>query len=245
MDHDQVHKLDPGCDNGKGSHHFPPREVQGQIWRWLQPHLLVGTRSNLQQALWYWEHQSHKISQWLAQHWTPERPIWQTIWMPLMRMARRDPAPHVPVHEPWNEAHNESFLSALKKYYHRHKIPAVVYIPFLKMCKAAYELEELKWPDHLSPTIRQAIKNQQTVAREFLLPGYLTVNWPAATQENHPDKPGLLLSHLYVGIWKTLFSSIWEQWNTIAHSDEGMITKIEGAQLLLSSSNGRDHTTLG
>ena len=79
------------------------------------------------------------------------------------------------------------------------------------MCKATCKLEELKWPDPLSPTIRQAIENQQTLGIEFLLQGYLIIDWLVAIQENHPDKPELLLTHLYVGLWKTLFASIWEQ----------------------------------
>ena len=48
----------------------------------------------------------------------------------------------------------------LKKYYHQYKIPAVVYIPFLKMSRATCKLKELKWPDPPSLIIRQAIRNQ-------------------------------------------------------------------------------------
>ena len=56
----------------------------------------------------------------------------------------------------------------LKEYYHQYKIPAVVYIPFLKMRKATCELEELKWHDPLSPVVRKAIESQQTLGKEFL-----------------------------------------------------------------------------
>ena len=102
------------------------------------------------------------------------------------------------------------------------------------MCKATCELEEIKWPGLLLPTIvRQAIKNQQTLGREFVLQGYLTIDWLVAIQENHPDKPELLLTLLYVGLWKTLLTSIWEEQNTIAHSDESIVAKIERAQLIV------------
>ena len=101
------------------------------------------------------------------------------------------------------------------------------------MGKATCELEDLNWHNHLSPIIKQAIKNQQTLDEEFLLQGYLTINWFAAIQENHPDKPELLLTDLYTGIWKTFFASIWEQRNTIAHSNESIITRIERAQLIV------------
>ena len=87
-------------------------------------------------------------------------------------------------------------LKLPERYYQQHKIPAVVYIPFLKMCKSMCDLEELKWHGPLSPTIRKAGKNQQSLGNEFLLHGYLTIHWLAAIQENHPDKSKLLLSHL-------------------------------------------------
>ena len=114
-----------------------------------------------------------------------------------------------------------------------HPNVTVVYIPVLKMCKATCKLEELKWHDPLSPTTRQAIENQQTLGGEFLLQGYLTIDWPAAIQENHPDMPKLLRTYLYIGLWKTLFTSIWEQWNTIAHSNESIVVRIERDQLIV------------
>ena len=70
------------------------------------------------------------------------------------------------------------------------------------------------------------------MGKEFLLQGYLTVDWLVAIQVNHYNKPELLLIYLYVGLWKTLFASIWEQRNNIAHSDESIVTKIEGQNLI-------------
>ena len=115
----------------------------------------------------------------------------------------------------------------LEKYYHQHNIPAGVYIPFLRMCNSARELEELKWHGPLSPEIRKAIESQQLLSNEFLLRGYLTIDWLSAIQENHSDKLEVLLTHLYLGLWNTLFASIWEQRNLIAHSDASKVTKIE------------------
>ena len=112
-----------------------------------------------------------------------------------------------------------------EKYYHQHKIPAVAYIPFLKIYKSTCDLEELKCYSPLSPTIRRAVENQQSIGNEFFIRGYLTIDLLASIQENHPDKPELLLSHLYIGLWKTLFTSIWEQQNTITHSKESIVTK--------------------
>ena len=40
------------------------------------------------------------------------------------------------------------------------------------------------------------------------------------------------MTHLYLGLWKTLFASIWEQRNVISHGEESIVTKIEREQLL-------------
>ena len=54
----------------------------------------------------------------------------------------------------------KSTFQLLKRYYRQHKIPTVVYIPFLEICKATCELEELKWHNSLSPSVRNAVKGQ-------------------------------------------------------------------------------------
>ena len=71
----------------------------------------------------------------------------------------------------------------LEKYYHQHKISALEFIPFLKMCKAMCKVEELKWHGPLSPATRRAVKSQQTLGEEFFLRGYLTVDWLAAIKK--------------------------------------------------------------
>ena len=89
-------------------------------------------------------------------------------------------------------------------------ILAVVYIPFLYMRKAMCELKEPKWHNPLSPEIKKAVKSRQTLYEEFRSGKYLTVDWLAAIQANHLDKPEILPTHLYMGlwIWKTLFTPI-------------------------------------
>ena len=46
-----------------------------------------------------------------------------------------------------------------------------------------------------------------------------------AIQENHPNKP-------YVGLWKTIYASIWEQQNNTIHSDKIIVTSIEKEKLI-------------
>ena len=101
------------------------------------------------------------------------------------------------------------------------------------MCKSICDLDKLKWQ------IRKAIGSQQSLGDKILLQGYLTVDWLSAIQENHPDKPKILLTHLYIGLWKTLFTSIWGQQNSIAHSNESIVIKIKRGKSLTSSRNGR------
>ena len=125
-----------------------------------------------------------------------------------------------------------SSFKLLKTYYHEHKIPAMVYIPFLRMCKAACNFENFIWHDKSAPEIKQATDSQQVLGGEFLLQGYLTPDWLEAIRRHHPDKPEQCMTHLYLGLWKTLFASIWEQRNVISHGKESIVTKIEREQLL-------------
>ena len=94
------------------------------------------------------------------------------------------------------------------------------------MCKSICDLDKLKWQ------IRKAIGSQQSLGDKILLQGYLTVDWLSAIQENHPDKPKILLTHLYIGLWKTLFASIWGQQNSIAHSNESIVIKIKRGKII-------------
>ena len=87
---------------------------------------------------------------------------------------------------------------------------------------------------HIAPKILQPAQHPSSSLYSILtnVQDYLTVNWLSAIQENHPDNSKVLLTQLYIGLLKTLFASIWEQQNSIAHSNESIVTKIEREKLI-------------
>ena len=164
------------------------------------------------QAQRHWKHKLHKKSQQMSQYRPLEGTLWISFWMPVLWVAWGNTASHVPVYKPGHEANNESYLKTTQQILSPAQHTSSSLHPFLKMCKAMCELEELEWHDRISLVIRKPAESQQTLGKEFLIWGYLTIDWLVAIQANHPDKSGLLLTltQLYVGLWKTLFTSIWE-----------------------------------
>ena len=80
------------------------------------------------------------------------------------------------------------------------------------------------------PIVQVAIQQQLKLGPNFLLQGYLVPEWLAAIQHFDRNKPQLRLTHLYLGLWKTLFSAVWEQRNDTANSDFSFVEKIKRHQ---------------
>ena len=99
------------------------------------------------------------------------------------------------------------------------------------MCKNVCNIN-LDDPVHRDspPIVQEAIKKQQQLGPEFLLRGYLVPEWLTAIQHFDKNKPQLRLTHLYLGLWKTLFATVWEQRNETANSEVSIVDKIEGEQ---------------
>ena len=46
------------------------------------------------------------------------------------------------------------------------------------------------------------------------------------------DKPQEKIKHLFCGLWTILFSSVWEQRNSLLHSEENIVARYEKEQLI-------------
>ena len=117
-------------------------------------------------------------------------------------------------------------ITLLEKYYHQHRIPATVYVPFIRV-KAACEGVEVVWVNQTTPSTMAAIQTQQRLGPDFLLRGLLTKEWLAAIV-----RPEQRFKQLYIGLWRTVFASVWEKRNSISHSDDSTVTKLEREQLM-------------
>ena len=129
----------------------------------------------------------------------------------------------------------------LEGYYHEHKVPPLVYIPFLRMIKGTCDDEEITWRGRMPPQVRAAITKQSAMHSEFMLRGYLVTEWLSAIKAITPDKPDQKLVHLHLGLWTILFPSVWEQRNTINHGDTNIVTKIQRTQYILELKEWKRH----
>jgi hypothetical protein len=125
----------------------------------------------------------------------------------------------------------ETAFKLLAKYYHEHNIPGMVYVPFIKLCRSVCEDQSFTAPGPHHRTVEAAIKSQQTLGGEFLLRGYLTKEWLQAIMHFDRNKPEQRLTHLYKGLWKILFASMWEQRNTSLHGPNNLSDKYERERL--------------
>ena len=123
--------------------------------------------------------------------------------------------------------------NTMMHYYHEKQIPALIYKPFIRMCKAVCNIT-LDDPVQLDspPIIQEAIKQQQQLGPDFLLRGYLTPKWLRALQKYANDKPEVKMTHLYLGLWRILFATVWEQRNTTANSEVSIVDKIKRTQFI-------------
>ena len=68
----------------------------------------------------------------------------------------------------------QTAFKLLEKYYHKHKVPDMVYVPFIKLCRSVCEEKPFQVPGPRHYTVDTVIKLQQTLGGEVLLRGYLT-----------------------------------------------------------------------
>ena len=116
-------------------------------------------------------------------------------------------------------------------YYHEKQVPALVNIPFVKMIRNICDVnldEAIHQP--YPPTVQAAILAQQKLGGEFMLRGYLVPKWLEAIKQYDKDKPEQRLTHLYLGLWRTLLTTVWEQHNKTAHNDDNIVAKIQRQQ---------------
>ena len=147
---------------------------------------------------------------------------------------------------PRRETRDEAF-KLLEKYYHHHDIPALVYVPFVRLCWLACEDAELKLTGTVLPEITKAVENQSRLGGEFLLRGYLTRDWLDALIIHSSKHPEQKLNHLYRGLWITLFKTIWEKRNDDLHGKNNVVEAYERQQLMneLIEWKEQSHSRLG
>ena len=167
----------------------------------------------------------------MAQHWQTKVPLWQSTRVPNMRMARETQIHMFQCREPKSIEEWATAFTTMTNYYHEKSIPAWVSKPFILMCKNIWNIN-LDDPVHrdIPTVVQEATKKQQQLGPEFLLRGYLIQEWLTAIQHFDKDKPQLRLTHLYLGLRKTLFATVWEQRNATTNSEVSIVYKIEGNQ---------------
>jgi hypothetical protein len=132
---------------------------------------------------------------------------------------------------PAMQQNRKSAFKSLEKYYHQHKIPALVYIPFIRICHAACEI----WEPNLGPLppeIHKAVTAQQELGGEFTLRGYLTADWITALQSQGINKVESKLNHMYLGLWRLLFRPVWDKRNELSHGCNSIVTRLERDQYI-------------
>ena len=128
------------------------------------------------------------------------------------------------------EARNNA-IKLMTTYYHEKQVPALVYVPFIKMIRNICDVNlDEAIHQQQPPTVQAAIQAQQKLGGEFMLRGYLVPEWLEAIKQYDKDKPEQRLTHLYLGLWRTLLATVWEQRNKTAHNDDNIVTKIERQQ---------------
>ena len=80
--------------------------------------------------------------------------------------------------------------------------------------------------------VTRAMQAQAHLGNEFLLRGLLDKQWLSAMCAIEDDKPMVKLTHLHIGLWKVLFSSVWETRNTILHGKDSITRRYERATMI-------------
>ena len=103
-----------------------------------------------------------------------------------------------------------SAFKLLEKYYNHHKVPPLVYVPFVRLCRMACDGAPEDSPISAHDSLSDAISSQRHLGHDFLLRGYLTKAWLPAMVQHDGKHPKQKLAHLHLGLWKVLFSAVWE-----------------------------------
>ena len=83
-----------------------------------------------------------------------------------------------------------------------------------------------------SPNVTNAVKAQAHLGPDFLLRGLLDKRWLTAICATDNDKPLVKLMHIYIGLWRILFASVWETRNNILHGKGSIAEKYERKRLI-------------
>ena len=121
----------------------------------------------------------------------------------------------------------------LEQYYHEHKIPKAVYMPIVQECWATCTgLANTQNNAPRDTPVQRAIDTQSELGGEFLLRGYLTVEWRNAILYYTRDKAEQKLAHLQRAISTVLFEPLWEHRNTVLHGRESVVEQYERSELI-------------
>ena len=118
----------------------------------------------------------------------------------------------------------------MEKYYDQHKIPATVYLPFVRMCRSVCADKPPNMTRNVIPSVQRAMEQQMRLPPEFLLRGLLVSGWHGSgLQQEDPD---LMMKHLHLGLWRILFAQVWELRNNPNHRTESIAATYGRNQLL-------------
>ena len=118
----------------------------------------------------------------------------------------------------------------MEKYYHQHKIPATVYLLFIRMFRSVCDDIPPNTMRNITPSVQQAMEQQMRLPSEFLPRGYLATGWhDSLIQDNNPNE---MVKHLLLGLWRILFAQVRELRNTHNNRTESIVDVYEQNQLL-------------
>ena len=130
-----------------------------------------------------------------------------------------------------NKARVRAFKQC-EQYYHQHKIPALVYVPFLKLIRSVCNRRAPVLHDRPHPAVRTAVIAQEKIGWELTLRGYLSREWFRAIQKLSPSRCDQKMAHLIRGLWICIFEPLWEARNNNVHSTDNIVAKLEKEQLI-------------
>ena len=99
-------------------------------------------------------------------------------------------------------------FKTLEKYYHQHNIPAITYVPLVKLLWLSSNKNTMTMKESVSPAVRTAIESQISLGIDFTLPGYLSKEWYNALMTINGGKAEQHLRHLHIGIWRIQFTAV-------------------------------------
>jgi len=79
-------------------------------------------------------------------------------------------------------------FKTLEKYYYQHNIPAIEYVPLIKLLWLSSNKNKIQMSESVSLTVQTAVESQTSLGTDFTLRGYLSEEWYNALMIIKSDK---------------------------------------------------------